>query len=541
MTRTLTQSRHLSGYRRYVTYLTIAFFLLCLAWATSAPYFSGPDEMVHHNSVARIVGGGGWPRPYEAPVLASTRQSAVEARALRPKGGDEPPPSPSERSGLLDPGSRTERGWDRDQMVQHPPGFYVVAALPILLVGGGDLRWDIAAMLMRAVSAGLLAAALPFAIGCVSRLTRDQLAGIIGGTALVAIPFFSNMGGYVTNDSLLIAAGAAALHAAVRFTTSTGSSRWAGVDIGAALGIALFAKGYALLLIPAIVILTVLGIRRPELSSRERAVKNLGAGAAIAFGLGGWWWVRNVVVLGKLQPSVLTSYSYDDPAHSTYSFGRFLTGSAQRIEATFWGRGHVAEAALPGGFSRVATLALLGLVVAGVIWGRRRPETLALLTIPVLIAVTFLSNAHRIYWAIAESHLRIRGVQGRYLFPGLIGVAVCVGWVVVALRRFGGRANRTIIGRVVVPPVIVLPWLVSFWGMHWTVTHDRFPADRAVPGEEFQTWTGIPITWFLGLICLLVVVRVAWRVGDEIVRSADDGTITSSPSVREAILESAEG
>lgn len=513
-------------YRRHLIRLTSAFFLLCLTWAISLPYFDGPDEIHHHNSVVRVARGLGWPRPYEAKMLGSTHHTRTEAQPPEPEAGSpvSRPPA-TRRARLVDPGPHEDH--TRDHMVQHPPGFYLLAAAPLKLVGVGSIRWDTAALLMRIVSALTLTAALPFIVGTVSRLTGHRLAGLLGGTSLVGIPFFSNMGGYVTNDNLLIATGAAALYGATRIAVEPDAPRWLPAATGAALGLALFTKGYALLLIPAIVILSVLAIVRRPSGERSSLIGRLGIGAMLTVALGGWWWIRNLVVLGRLQPSQLARVHVGKPVHPDYSLTSFLRGSADRIQATFWGRGARASIAYPSSLTWIATIGLVIVILAGVYLARRRLETVVLATVPVLLAASFLANAHRIYRVLVDSRNGIRGVQGRYLFSGIVVVAVCVGWVAVSARRRIGPARA----RWIAPAALTAPWLVAVGGLVWTVA--RHPATRWRPtfAADLHEQFGMPVAWIIPVLCMGLVVWTAVVIGREI--ESATGASGEPPSDRE--------
>ena len=146
------------AYRWAVACLTVIAFLVSLSWSTSLPFFSGPDESRHLNSVARLIDGGGWPLPYDAPVLGSVRDAVVESGLSTVMDVDSLPVE-TERGPLIGDASQPDSG--RDAMVQHPPGYYLVASAVIYAVGGGELRWDLALLVLRAVSAGIAALAIP--------------------------------------------------------------------------------------------------------------------------------------------------------------------------------------------------------------------------------------------------------------------------------------------------------------------------------------------------------------------------------------------
>lgn len=496
--------RALPGYRRHVAVLTAALALLSLTWATTMPYFSGPDEIAHYNSTARLARGGGWPLPYEAPILGSSFNASDESGRVDSRTGHRQAPTTiGDRAFFIDPGDRVDAR--QDQMVQHPPGAYVVPAALVKLAGVARLRWDVAMVLMRLVSGIVFSSCLPFTIGSVTRLTGDQKIGILGGTAIVGIPFFTTMGGYVSNDPLLITATTAAAYGAVRLVTDPNHPGWMPIATGAALGIALLSKGYALLATPAIVALVLLAVRRRPPEDRGPLIRNSLIGATAAIALGGWWWIRNLVVLGRLQPSRLERFGRNDPTHDDYHLLEFLRGAANRLQATFWGRGARQGLAYPGILTWAATILLIAIVVIALVRGRHRLETLLLLAIPILLGTTITINAHRIYRVVHITSGGIRGVQGRYLFAGIVAFAVCSGWAMVVGRRVLGPERS----RRLSPILVVLPWIISLAGLHRTVDLLADPQERASPDHDLHSALGAPVGWILATACLTLVVITA--------------------------------
>ncbi|MGC0274930.1 hypothetical protein ACO0LV_18260 [Pseudactinotalea sp. Z1739] len=181
------------NYHRVVAAVTVLFFLTATFWSLTIPHFDGPDEEEHFNSVSRLLQGGGWPLPYEAPLLGSTGQAMREAGL--PVEGEVLTEfvAPEDRATLGAATSLDDFG--RDGMVHHPPGYYVLIAAGTAALGGETLRWDRASLVMRLLSAALLAGAVPFVIGSVRWVTGSATAGVGGGMGLFTVPFFTNMGG----------------------------------------------------------------------------------------------------------------------------------------------------------------------------------------------------------------------------------------------------------------------------------------------------------------------------------------------------------
>ncbi|MEV8266685.1 DUF2142 domain-containing protein [Microbacterium sp. NPDC076911] len=397
-------------YRAAVALLTLLASLIGIAWAMTLPYFDGPDESRHYNSIARVVDGGGWPRPYDAVVLGVTRQALSEAGVAT----DSPAvlPLASDRSHFLGDSAHLASG--RDAMVQHPPGYYLAAALVVSALGGGELRWDQALMIMRVGSALVLAAAVPFIAGTARWATRARIAGVIGAIGVLAIPSFLIGGGYASNDVLLILACSATIYLLVRACSQEHPSEWLLPLAGLAYGVALFSKGLAMMLAPAVLILALVALHRRGYSPRSVATQ-LVVPLLIATTIGGWWWIRNLIILGLLQPSQYGSREGSDLASEGYDLAFFVTSFFERLNSTFWGRGTNAETAFPFWVLLGLAAVLIVIIAAALVGGQRRWLLTVLMSYPAIIGTTLLVNAHGIYWDLG---LPSRGVQARYLFSG---------------------------------------------------------------------------------------------------------------------------
>ena len=124
---------------------------LLVLWAVLAPGFRAPDEPQHYNSVMRLATGGEWPSPGAARVsdatLIATREAgltrddtgiAVLTSSILPRGTlqgwgynfvDIVPIEPGDRS-VLDHTATLLSAVEPtyDQMTQHPPLYYALAA-----------------------------------------------------------------------------------------------------------------------------------------------------------------------------------------------------------------------------------------------------------------------------------------------------------------------------------------------------------------------------------------------------------------------------
>ncbi|MGI6879170.1 DUF2142 domain-containing protein [Microbacterium sp. gxy059] len=455
-------------YRGSVAVIALATFVISLLWGLALPHFTGPDEPRHYNSVARLVDGGGWPLPYEARVVGSTWEAVGESglELPDPEYTVEVPPA-AERSAFLADSDLPE--FVRDQMVQHPPGYYLVGSTLIAAVGGGELRWDHAAFLLRGLSAALIACAVPFIAGAVRWATGSRWAGVLGGLFPLFVPWFTVSGGTITNDALLIAACSATIWALVRAWHDARAASWLLPVAGVAYGVALMSKGYAMMLAPVVVVLAVGAAWRATRSAWRTLVRVLVPGV-IAFAIGGWWWVRNVLLLGTLQPSVLGSRERQEIPVDGYSFEVFVEAFLTRLNATFWGRVGYAATANPSGAIIAAGILLVAIVLAALVFSRSRWMLLLLLAFPVIIAVTIFRNAHGIYWDIGDP---TRGTQGRYLYSGIAAFALAFAALthtILARRRAPLRAAVAPVAAGLAAAILVASafWVVPF---EWQAYH----------------------------------------------------------------------
>ncbi|MBA8816651.1 hypothetical protein FHX48_001724 [Microbacterium halimionae] len=481
------------GYDLATAALALLFFVSASGWALVMPAFSGPDETAHYNSVVRLLDGGGWPRPYDATYEQSTISALLETGRTFRDQSLERLPSPDDRSTLLGGGE-----WDElatDYMVQHPPGYYVVVAAVVAAVGGGDLRWDHALMTMRMVSALLVAGAVPFIVGISRRVSGSRSAGIAGGAIVLFVPFVANLAGYVSNDSLLILGCSASLYFAVRALDHAKRPLGLLALSGVALGVALGTKGLALMLIPVVAVIAIAVAWK--LTGWFRRICAVALPLLIAFVIGGWWWLRNIVVLGKIQPSIYGRRTSSGSRHPDYDLSFFVEQAVYRLNSTFWGRGARADLALPEVTAIIAGTLLLTVVAVSVVFARRRLLLFVVWAFPLAILGVTLWNAHGIYWDLGSAS---RGVQGRYVFAGIAAIASSMAVVFVAYLRFCWARGRA--GGFALVLTLACGIMASWTALIWTTSR----VWAGVSDASFSS--GVPLIYYIAVPVTAALVSV---------------------------------
>jgi 4-amino-4-deoxy-L-arabinose transferase-like glycosyltransferase len=161
---------------------------------------------------------------------------------------------------------------------QQPPLYFAVMALPYRATRGWPLERQ--ALLLRLLSVLLASAAIPLAWSMARRVAAARGAALAAAAFVAAMPAVAIFMAHVGNDALAFPLMTLALWAVVR-----PHPRW--ILAGAALGAALLAKGYALVLIPVFLLCAL----------RERRM--LGA-LAIAGLFAGWWYAGTLAATGTL-------------------------------------------------------------------------------------------------------------------------------------------------------------------------------------------------------------------------------------------------
>lgn len=491
-----------TGVPRSVWLVTVLHLSLLLVWSLLVPVYRSPDEPYHVDLVRDTVGMRGWPAPDEGRVSRQVLASLVAAGYSAPHDPvqrlhaplqieDAPPRGQRRRFAELGAAEPSE---ERNQLVQHPPLYYLTVAVPVTVLTAlvpAGWSYDQVVALMRLVSV-LLVTPLPLlAFAATRRLTGAAgFSAVTASLVPLAIPPLTHIGSSVNNDNLLVLLVGVLSVALVHVATGDVSRRsawWIG-GLGAA---ALLTKGFALFL-PLWVVLAYAAA-----AVRHGSWRPAGSAAVVALAvagtLGGWWWLRNTVVYGTLQPSFIVPTPGPDAAPTAGGFvGVFIVQLVQR----FWGSFGWDELHLAGGVVWTATaLVVLGVALAFAlpptgVRGWRLALGVALLPM-VAIAGIVVYGA----WTWYEVTGRFAGIHGRYLFSAVVGLAA------VVASGYGLTARRA--ARVLPLVLLAAAGLMQATAGYAVLHHFWGPgviADPVIAVLALQAWAPWPPAVLLGVV-----------------------------------------
>jgi 4-amino-4-deoxy-L-arabinose transferase-like glycosyltransferase len=495
--------------------ITAVFALLLVSASVAYPIYRAPDEVNHVDMIWGIRHELRYPnfdaRRFSADVWASRPVAGIDDPFHR-TAGEAIPRDRRPRFGQLAPYAPTEH---RNQVANHPFLYYALLAAPLFVAPIRDLPFDRVVAFLRFASL-LLMIPLPVAIFVTARRLYGSVPVATAASAVpLAIPQLVHVGAAVNNDDLLTLLFA--LLTAVLVFVATGSHTYkAAVAVGVLGGLALLTKGFALVVPVWAIGAYALALARSQ--ERARLVKQAIAAIAIMTVLGGWWWIRNAIVFGTVQPAIafypLRQGFVPDTAWWLHRF-------AHNMVTTFWspveGPG---DPTLPYWMSMTATaILLIGVVLAFSL--RNRTRALAwgdplLLVMPTIgIAAIVAAGAYADYAKIGLTP----GLQGRYLFPGVAGLSVTFAAGAGAVLRSRQRYLPALVlgAAAVIQTTIVVGILRTYWG-----PATPFSLGRSV--GAMLAWSPWPspaviVVWIaLVLACVALaaaVIRQARAVADE--------------------------
>ncbi|WP_230204838.1 glycosyltransferase family 39 protein [Parafrankia elaeagni] len=578
-----------------VLLITALHVALLVTYAFVYPTWTGYDEAQHVDMVYGLQHGAGWPAPGEKMIATGVAATSDDfdrgryqdmfqsggKRRGSPSFAEIAPTPRGERRSFDELGGPTplDDGRLSNQMIQHPPLVYAVGAgLLEILPGSAGWAYDQQVLALRLLNI-LIVAPLPLLAWAAGR--RFGLPGPLATAAAalpLAVPGFTRVGATFNNDGILVLATGAltvVLAGVVRGDLRRRTAAWAGLWFG----VAMLSKAFAFALPVTIVAAYLVGWlrlrprvqvtddgspaptpapapapapRRPPALRRlpvPRGLPVLPATIAVGLGLviGGWWWVRNFVLYDALQPN---GWATNPPRREALllpdSFLTWFGYFFRTMISRFWGGLGMFE---PPQLSPVAivaaTVTVVGLVVTAVVTAARRgqpaagePGRIACLGAPLVLltpaAFAYLMVGQR-SWAEYERYTRGIAVQGRYLYLGLVGLAVVT----------AAGLGRVLGGRTRLAPLTVLAGAALMQGLALLAVCSYYWLPRGVALTPAQVpdivsaaarWAPLPfgvtvavfVLAALGWIAALTLAARAAAGGDRATTAAGGGRATTA-------------
>ena len=387
-------------------------------YALLFPPYTGFDEPQHVDMTIHVARGDTWPWPGPGKLPLSI----PVANSSNPVYFDPTGPvkrQPFDDAFIGDRGERKTIGQLAspkpavpnypNQMVQHPPAYYALAAVVLKAWPGPieDMRYDRVVGLLRLLSIALLTP-LPLLFWKGISLLAEPPLAVMGAVLSLGIPGLTRVGANVQNDDLLILAVSGLMVALARVVTGDLTRRTA-IAVGLLTALSLFTKGFALVL-PVVVVASYAVHKRGGVRPGLWA---LGVGGV----LGGPWYLMNLIRFGKLQTEGLGPVADKQfRAESATPGPHTLTGYVHHVSGLlnrrFWGAiGFPDKPFLPVPLCWLLTIAVTALIVVAVVRSPRRgPLAALLLPTPLMLVIVITGSLH--WWRFNGG---LPGVQGRYL------------------------------------------------------------------------------------------------------------------------------
>jgi len=467
--------------------LTVAFVAQMVVQSVLFPVFRAPDE-ANHVDMARHTGmalmGGGGEVVHRPDAVRPISQAVTRARALSglsgapgqmpPREAAAAPPRPERPSfAALASGEATQA---RNQMTQHPPAYYLLAGALAAPLERAGTPYDLQVVLLRLLGVALMAVLPAAAWWTAGRLGADRAGRTVAALVPCAIPMVAHIGASVNSDVLVVALMGLLTPLLLRVAQRPRVSWWLAIAVGVLAGAALLTKGFALVTLPWLALAFLVGVRR---GSVLRRLAQLFVAAALALAGGGWWWLRNLLVLGEVQPSHASVGLA--PADFIPDWGWWAGFAAQRFLRRFWIEPDTVQQVPP--WEAVAAL----LLVAGLAYGswralrRRRGASLLVALLPAVLLLGIVG------WGAAQAYVdtgRPFGLNGRYLFGALPGIAGVVGLVTGTRAR---ALAALLTAAVVTAGMQAWAWTAAL-GFYWG-TQSPGPADEL---RAVAAWSPLP-------------------------------------------------
>lgn len=436
--------------------------LLGALWSVVVPQMRAPDEAAHVDLVMHLAEGSGYPsydgRYIGAEVGLASKRYLADSRHRWPRFDAADAPARGRRPGVDDLGGtapdprarppdarRPDHPYVYNQMPQHPPLYYLAMAgvvrLERALLPGDRPPLDREVGLLRLVDVALVLPLPILAWATVVRLGGSESAAAAASLLPLGLPQLLHVAGSVNNDNLLVLLGASLAPLVVAVGRGARTRR-TDLAVGLLLALALLTKAFAVMYLPWVAAAYLVGAWTTR--RLRDAAAGLGVATALA-GVGGAWWVANLVREGQVAPTTetLTRTVDDRPAGFTADAVAFAWTFAGRLASRTWAwvGYRTPKFELPPLVVGVLGVAVVVATVAAVrsaapgrdpAGGPRRADA-ALAWAPLGLVVAFVAKRA---WGLYETTGMFAFIQGRYLFSVLVPPLATVA---LGLHRLLGR------------------------------------------------------------------------------------------------------
>jgi small subunit ribosomal protein S36 len=501
--------------------LVVLHLLLVAAWTTLQPAYRGLDEPAHVGMVVAPASPLDWPGPgeklVEDSVISTWPEAGYEELPFARLPADEALPRADRPS--FEEADPSGKGPATNQMVQHPPLYYLYVDKALRLWPGSE-QWsfDLQIAAMRGLSL-LLVAPLPLLCWLASRrIGLSRAAGVAAAAFPLAVPGLTRVSASVSNDTLLTLTVAVA--SVLTLAVAGGDvRRRTAVALGLTAAVGMYAKGLGLVL-PVLV-----GAAYAAAALRGERLRALLPPAALSLGiavlLGAPWYVRNALVFGAVQPNGYPGGGLPYPRAQGGGLGEWAPEYVTNMAFRFWSAlGNPEPPELPFLLCVVLSglVVLLSVLALAVARGRRLLVVVALLPLLGLLMLVAYGS-----YSNYQIYDRFIAVQGRYLYPAVVGLAVVLA---LALDRLAGRARRAL-------PLLLLAGAgaMQLLAMYTVLTTYWTPGDAtgalANGFDAMETWSPLgeaPVRalWVgvvLAALATAAAAAAAFRRSDEVAQA----------------------
>jgi hypothetical protein len=502
---------------RYAVRLAVLHLSLLLLYALLSPAWQAPDELAHGDLTLGMLEVSGFPQAGERFVSRRTiasRNDMAWSKDAAVRVREDAPPRPRRSLEDLAP---DEPSSQLNAATQHPPLYYAVSSVFLAATTGafslvGTPSHDQVHYLMRVFNI-LLVLPLPLlAFRAARQLGVPTRGASLAAATTLVIPQLTYVGSSINNDNAVVLAFAVLSVLLARVVTGDLSGRTA-VLVGVVSAAASLSKVFGLASIPWAAAAYLIAARSTGETARTLRVGVLAIGTgAIA---GGWWFARNLLTTGSLQPLVRDR---TPRASFTPDAAEWLQEYPSRVMQSFWGNFGYLDVPIPGWLVVAATTATVVVLVLAMVRRAVPMSQRLLMFTPIMVVV--LGNAVQHWLTIYPRVGGFAGSQGRYLFAAVPAVAVLIGisgtrtprpraWL-LAILGFGAVLHLA----------SLLAILQAYWGLDQGIGYALL---------NVLAWSPVP-GWVGGLVLLSAPVASVWIVHSLITtRAAGGRTVPVAP------------